>query len=150
VYDRTHSAFLAAVTYVTSVVPAFVGGVTLAWVADRFPRRTVMNFACDLARCALVPLMAVPACGFFGIRTSLIWDAIAFAASALIVRVLVHQRRVADPLEATTSGTGTTPGWGRGLAGNGQPSRNSSAAHQRQSPWVMITSVRGCLSTGGA
>jgi len=58
VYDRTHSAFLAAVTFVTSVVPVFVGGVSLAWLADRFPRRTVM-IACDLARCALVIVMAV-------------------------------------------------------------------------------------------
>jgi MFS family permease len=59
VYDRTHSAFLAAVTFVTSVVPTFIGGVTLARLADRFPRRTVM-IACDLARCALVALMVVP------------------------------------------------------------------------------------------
>jgi MFS family permease len=157
VYDRTHSAFLAAVTFVTSVVPTFVGGVTLAWLADRFPRRTVM-IACDLARCALVLLMAVRGVplaalvvllfvvtlvgapftaaraaiypdvlagdryvtgtavtlttnqfaqvvgfatggaivGFFGIRTSLVVDAITFAASALIVRALVHQRPAAE------------------------------------------------------
>lgn len=153
VYDRTHSAFLAAVTFVTSVVPTFVGGLTLAWLADRFPRRTVM-IACDLARCALVLLMAVRGMplaalvallfvvtlvgapftaaraaiypdvlagdkyvtgtavtlttnqfaqvvgfatggaivGFFGTRTSLVVDAITFAASALVVRALVHQR----------------------------------------------------------
>lgn len=58
VYDRTHSAFLAAVTFVTSVVPVFIGGVTLAWLADRYPRRSVM-IACDLARCVLVLLMAI-------------------------------------------------------------------------------------------
>jgi transmembrane secretion effector len=58
VYDRTQSAFLAAVTFVTSVVPVFVGGVSLAWLADRFPRRTVM-IACDLTRCALVLVMAI-------------------------------------------------------------------------------------------
>jgi predicted MFS family arabinose efflux permease len=58
VYDRTHSAFLAAVTFVTSVVPVFIGGVTLAWLADRYPRRHVM-IACDLARCVLVLVMAV-------------------------------------------------------------------------------------------
>ncbi len=39
VYDRTRSALLAAVTFVVSIVPTFVGGVTLAWLADRYPRR---------------------------------------------------------------------------------------------------------------
>ena len=59
VYDRTHSALLAAITFVVSIVPTFIGGVTLAWLADRYPRRGVM-IACDLARCALVLVMAIP------------------------------------------------------------------------------------------
>jgi len=59
VYDRTRSALLAAITFVVSIVPTFVGGVTLAWLADRYPRRGVM-IACDLARCALVLVMAIP------------------------------------------------------------------------------------------
>jgi len=58
VYDRTRSALLAAVTFVVSIVPTFVGGVTLAWLADRYPRRAVM-IASDLARCALVLVMAI-------------------------------------------------------------------------------------------
>lgn len=58
VYARTASALLAAVTFVASVLPMFVGGVMLGGLADRFPRRTVM-IACDLARCALVLLMVV-------------------------------------------------------------------------------------------
>jgi MFS family permease len=59
VYDRTRSAFLAAVTFVVSIVPTFVGGVTLAGLADRYPRRRVM-IVCDLARCVLVLVMAIP------------------------------------------------------------------------------------------
>jgi predicted MFS family arabinose efflux permease len=59
VYDRTRSALLAAITFVASIVPTFIGGVTLAWLADRYPRRGVM-IACDLARCGLVLIMAVP------------------------------------------------------------------------------------------
>ena len=47
VYDRTRSALLAAITFVAGIVPAFLGGVTLAWLADRYPRRRVM-IACDL------------------------------------------------------------------------------------------------------
>jgi MFS family permease len=59
VYDRTHSALLAAVTFAASVVPTFVGGVFLAGLADRLPRRLVM-ITCDLARMALVAGMALP------------------------------------------------------------------------------------------
>ncbi len=59
VFDRTRSALLAAVTFAASVVPVFVGGIALSGLADRFPRREVM-IVCDLARAALVVLMAVP------------------------------------------------------------------------------------------
>ena len=59
VYDRTRSALLAAITFVVSIVPAFVGGVTLAWLADRYPRRRVM-IVCDLVRAVLVLVMALP------------------------------------------------------------------------------------------
>jgi MFS family permease len=59
VYDRTRSALLAAITFVVSIVPTFVGGITLAWLADRYPRRRVM-IACDLIRAVLVLVMALP------------------------------------------------------------------------------------------
>lgn len=59
VYARTGSALLSAVTFVASILPLFVGGVTLGGLADRFPRRTVM-IACDLVRCLLVLIMALP------------------------------------------------------------------------------------------
>jgi MFS family permease len=59
VYDRTRSALLAAVTYVASIVPTFIGGVAMGGLADRLPRRQVM-IACDLIRCLLVAIMAVP------------------------------------------------------------------------------------------
>ena len=59
VYSRTGSALLAAITFVASIVPNFIGGVTLAWLADRHPRRRVM-ISCDLARAALVMIMAIP------------------------------------------------------------------------------------------
>jgi MFS family permease len=58
VFDRTHSALLAAVTFAASVVPTFVGGITLSGLADRLPRRAVL-IACDLMRVALVAVMAV-------------------------------------------------------------------------------------------
>ena len=70
VYDRTRSALLAAVTFVASIVPTFIGGVTLAWLADRYPRRGVM-IACDLVRCALVLVMAIPGVPLAGLVTLL-------------------------------------------------------------------------------
>jgi MFS family permease len=59
VYDRTRSALLAAVTFVVGIVPTFIGGVTLAWLADRYPRRAVM-ITSDIARGVLVVIMAIP------------------------------------------------------------------------------------------
>lgn len=58
VFDRTHSAFLAAVTFAASVVPTFLGGILLSGLADRLPRREIM-IACDLIRVVLVAVMAV-------------------------------------------------------------------------------------------
>jgi MFS family permease len=58
VYERTRSALLAAVTFVASVVPVFVGSLTLSWLADKYPRRRVM-IVCDLVRCGLVLVMAI-------------------------------------------------------------------------------------------
>jgi MFS family permease len=59
VFSRTHSSLLAAVTFAASVVPTFVGGMTLSGLADRLPRRGVM-LACDLSRAVLVAAMALP------------------------------------------------------------------------------------------
>jgi MFS family permease len=59
VYDRTRSALLAAVTFAASIVPVFAGSMALSWLADVFPRRTVMVI-CDLVSLALVGAMAVP------------------------------------------------------------------------------------------
>jgi MFS family permease len=60
VFEQTRSAFLAAITFAASIVPTFVGGLTLSGLADRLPRRQVM-IACDLTRAALVAIMALPA-----------------------------------------------------------------------------------------
>lgn len=59
VYDRTRSPLLAAVTYAASIVPGFIGGITLSGLADRLPRRQVM-IASDVARAALVVVMVLP------------------------------------------------------------------------------------------
>ncbi len=59
VFDRTRSPLLAAATYAVSFLPWLLGGLALARLADRLPRRLVM-IACDAARAALVAVMALP------------------------------------------------------------------------------------------
>jgi MFS family permease len=59
VYDRTRSALLAAVTFATSVVPVFAGGLLFGGLADRLPRRRVM-ITIDVASGVLVGVMALP------------------------------------------------------------------------------------------
>ena len=46
-------------TFAASIVPTFIGGVAMGGLADRLPRRQVM-IACDLIRCLLVLIMAIP------------------------------------------------------------------------------------------
>jgi MFS family permease len=57
VYVRTRSPLLTALTYAMTLLPWLVGGLGLSGLADHLPRRRVM-IACDLARMALVLLMA--------------------------------------------------------------------------------------------
>ena len=59
VYNRTGSPLLAAIAYAAGYLPWVIGGLFLADVADRRPRRTVM-VVCDVVRAVLVAAMAVP------------------------------------------------------------------------------------------
>lgn len=58
VYERTRSPLLAAVVFAAGYLP-WVGGLFLAEVADRYPRRTVMVF-CNVVRAVLVAAMVLP------------------------------------------------------------------------------------------
>jgi Major Facilitator Superfamily len=60
VYDRTRSPLLAAAAYAAGYLPWVIGGLFLAGIADRRPRRSVM-VCCDAARTVLVAAMAAPA-----------------------------------------------------------------------------------------
>jgi len=59
VFQETGSPLLTAMTYAISFLPWVLGGPVLSAYADRFPRRTVM-VTCDLARAALIGLLAIP------------------------------------------------------------------------------------------
>jgi MFS family permease len=60
VFDRTGSPLLSAVVYALTFLPALAGGLGLAQLADRFPRRAVLVTG-SLAQAVLIGLMAVPA-----------------------------------------------------------------------------------------
>jgi MFS family permease len=107
VYDRTRSALLAAVTFVASIVPTFIGGVTLAWLADRYPRRGVM-IACDLVRCALVLVMTIPGLPLAGLVTLLFLVTLASAPftsarAAIYPDVLTGERYVTGTAVTVTT-----------------------------------------------
>ncbi|ONI81802.1 MFS transporter [Saccharothrix sp. ALI-22-I] len=59
VFQRTGSPAWTALTWSLTLVPSLISGPLLGWVADRFPRRTVMVCSAWL-QAALVALMAVP------------------------------------------------------------------------------------------
>jgi predicted MFS family arabinose efflux permease len=59
VYDRTQSSLLTALVYASGYLPWVFGGLFLADLADRYPRRSVM-VVCDLVRTVLVAAMVIP------------------------------------------------------------------------------------------
>ena len=59
VYHRTQSPLLSAMTYAAGYLPWVIGGLFLADLADRRPRRSVM-ITCDLIRAVLIAVMTVP------------------------------------------------------------------------------------------
>ncbi|QFZ16381.1 MFS transporter [Saccharothrix syringae] len=59
VFERTRSPAWTALTWSLTLFPPLVSGPLLGWVADRFPRRTVM-VCCAWLQAALMGLMAVP------------------------------------------------------------------------------------------
>lgn len=59
VYNRTNSAIWAAGVYALTYLPALAGGLGLAQLADRYPRRTLLTL-CGVIQAILVGLMAIP------------------------------------------------------------------------------------------
>jgi MFS family permease len=59
VFSRTHSPLITAATYAVSYLPWLVGGLLLSGLADRYRRRGVM-IGCDVVRCVLTAIMALP------------------------------------------------------------------------------------------
>ncbi|HET9972347.1 MAG TPA: MFS transporter [Streptosporangiaceae bacterium] len=81
VYDRTHSAAWAGVTTAARVLPIVVLGPVGGVLADRFDRRRIM-IICDLARVALMLLLAAVAAAGLPIVLAPVIAAAATAAAA--------------------------------------------------------------------
>ena len=77
VYDRTRSPLLTALAYASGYLPWIIGGLFLAGLADRYPRRAVM-VTCDMARAVLVTAMVIPGLPVLGLA-ALLFAATAFA-----------------------------------------------------------------------
>jgi hypothetical protein len=62
VFDRTNSAFFAALTYALGHLPLVIGGAFLSSLADRLPRKRLLMM-CDAGRGLLMALLALLAGG---------------------------------------------------------------------------------------
>jgi MFS family permease len=98
VYERTRSPLATAAAYTVGFLPWLIGGPTLAGLADRFPRRTVM-ITCDIASTALVALMALPAMPLWALivllfAVTLLGSPFRAARSAMLPDILAGDRYV--------------------------------------------------------
>lgn len=120
VYARTSSASLTALTYALTFVPAFLGGLLLSGLADRFSRRRVLVVT-DVVRALLAAAMAVP-----GLPLPVLWSLVAVLSAAaapfkaaqlaLLPQVLTDERlyRAGLSLRQVTAQTAQVAGFGGG------------------------------------
>ena len=107
VYDRTRSPLLSAAAFAVGFLPYVIGGLFLADLADRYPRRSVM-VACDLARAALVAVMVVPRLPLWALAvllfTATVFSPVFEAARAAITpEILPGERYVLGTAVITTT-----------------------------------------------
>jgi predicted MFS family arabinose efflux permease len=90
VYGRTGSALWSAVVYALSFLPALAGGLGLAHLADRYPRRTLMVTAA-VVQAVLVALMAVPGMPLAAMCALLVGVAVAQAPALAAQNALTRE-----------------------------------------------------------
>jgi MFS family permease len=76
-FYHTRSPLLTAIVYAAGYLPWVIGGLFLAGVADRRPRRSVM-VVCDVVRALLVAIMVIPMLPL-GVLVALLFAATMFA-----------------------------------------------------------------------
>jgi MFS family permease len=97
---RTDSAFLAALAFVVSYVPAVIGSALLGSLADRLPRKAVL-LSCDVARGLLlgaIALLAGPGAQLW-LLLGLLFVAELFSAPFEAARVAILPEVLAHPRE---------------------------------------------------
>jgi MFS family permease len=92
-FYHTRSPLLTAIVYAAGYLPWVIGGLFLAGVADRRPRRSVM-VVCDVVRAVLVAIMVIPVLPL-GVLVALLFAATMFAppfesARAAITPDILH------------------------------------------------------------
>jgi MFS family permease len=121
VYDHTRSPFATAAAYTVGFLPWLIAGPTLAALADRLPRRTVM-IGCDLASALLVTVMALPAVPLWALIAllfvvTLLGSPYRAARSAMLPDILAGDRYVLGTAAMqTTNRTGRLLGFAAGGA----------------------------------
>jgi predicted MFS family arabinose efflux permease len=96
-YERSGSAFIAALGYASAFLPWAIGGPLLAVFADRFPTRRVV-VTCDVARALLIGVAAIPglplvAVGALVLAAAFLASPFESAASAVLPLVLEDSER---------------------------------------------------------
>ena len=121
VFQWSDSAFLAALTYSVSFLPAIVAGPLFGYLADTRPRRQVM-LVCDLVRALLVAVMLLPHLHtwmYIGVLFVVSWLDPPFnaARSALLPEVLPGELySVGQSISGVTSSMAQIAGFGAGGA----------------------------------
>src|SRR3954453_7341921 len=85
VFQRTGSATATALTYAATFLPAILGGLFLASLGDRLPRRPLM-ISCDMLRPGLFAAMAIPGmpiAGLVGLLVAAVFIGPVFTSSQL-------------------------------------------------------------------
>jgi predicted MFS family arabinose efflux permease len=97
VYARTHSALWAAIAYALTFLPALAGGLGLAQLADRYPRRTVLA-ACAAAQAVLIGIMAIPGMPLVALCTLIVLARLAGAPANAAQNALTREVFTDDEL----------------------------------------------------
>jgi predicted MFS family arabinose efflux permease len=90
VYGRTGSALWTAVVYALSFLPALAGGLGLAHLADRYPRRTVMVVGL-VTQALFVTVMALPGMPLAAMGTLLVGVGVAQAPALAAQNALTRE-----------------------------------------------------------
>lgn len=98
VYTTTGSALWTAAAYALTFLPDAVAGPALGWIADRYPRKTVM-VVCAVIQAVFVALMALPHMPVWALAICISGEAFALspfmaARSASLPAILGHERYV--------------------------------------------------------